>query len=365
VTGRLVLENLKHRPLLTLFSILLMAVPVTLILALVGLTQGLLLDSQRRQQNTGADIIIRGSTASGVVSFSGAPIPEKVVGKIEEQPHVKMAVGVLNHSIDPPLVITGVDLPQFDRMSGGFVYLKGGPLKNPDDVLIDEAYARQVNKTVGDTITLLNHVWHVAGVIQSGKLARIAVQLKVLQDLDAATGHVGQIYVKVDNPANIDTVMRELNALDTGYKINTLEDYVAMYTPGRITGVKEFTVVIMVLGVVIGFLVVGLSMYMAVLQRTREIGILKSLGASKTFILSIIEAEAMLLGAGGTVLGIVMSFGACWLVRTLVPASIPMIIVQSWWPTAGLITLLGAGLGALYPGLDAARQDPIEALAYE
>ena len=64
MTGRLVLENLKHRPMRSLLSVMLMAVPVTLILALVGLTQGLLQDSQRRQQNTGADIIIRASTAS-------------------------------------------------------------------------------------------------------------------------------------------------------------------------------------------------------------------------------------------------------------------------------------------------------------
>jgi len=365
VRARLVFENLKHRPMRSLLSILLMGVPVTLILALVGLTQGLLQDSQRRQQNTGADIIIRGSTASGVVSFSGAPIPEKVAARIEQLPHVKLAVGVLNHSIDPPLVITGVDLARFDRMSGGFVYKKGGRLKHPDDILIDEAYAAQTHKTVGDTVTLLNKEWHVAGVIEPGKLARLAVELPVLQDLDAATDKVGQIYVKVDDAANIDTVMRELSDLETGYKINTLEEYVAMYTPDKISGVKEFTIVIMVLGVVIGFLVVGLSMYMAVLQRTREIGILKSLGASKGFILTIIEAEAMLLGVGGTILGILMSFGACWLVRTVVPASIPMIIVQSWWPTAGLITLAGAGFGALYPGLNAARQDPIEALAYE
>ncbi len=288
-----------------------------------------------------------------------------MAAKIEEQPHVRLAVGVLNHSIDPPLVITGVDLAQFDRMSGGFVYKKGGPFKSPDDMLIDEAYAAQTHKTVGDTRSAVESHLARGGHHRAGKLARIAVQLGVLQDLDAATGKIGQIYVKVDDAANIDAVVKELDAMDTGYKINTLEEYVAMWTPSKISGVKEFTVVIMVLGVVIGFLVVGLSMYMSVLQRTREIGILKSLGASKGFILTIIEAEAMLLGVGGTVLGIVMSFGACWLVRTLVPASIPMIVVQSWWPIAGLITLLGAGLGALYPGLNAARQDPIEALAYE
>jgi putative ABC transport system permease protein len=106
-------------------------------------------------------------------------------------------------------------------------------------------------------------------------------------------------------------------------------------------------------------------MYMAVLQRTREIGILKSLGASNAFILGIILTEALMLGLGGTLLGIGMSYGAYWLIRTLVPASFPLVIVYSWWPIACGITLAGAGLGALYPGFSAARHDPIEALAYE
>ena len=58
-----------------------------------------------------------------------------------------------------------------------------------------------------------------------------------------------------------------------------------------------------------------------------------------------------MLGVGGTILGIVMSFGAYWLIRTLVPASIPMVIVHDLVAhRAGVITLVGALLGALYPG---------------
>jgi putative ABC transport system permease protein len=106
-------------------------------------------------------------------------------------------------------------------------------------------------------------------------------------------------------------------------------------------------------------------MYMAVLQRTREIGILKSMGGSKGFILGIILVEAGMLGVGGSILGILMSYGAYYLIHALVPASFPMIIVYDWWPIAGGITILATLLGALYPGLSAASHDPIEALAYE
>jgi len=349
----------------SLLSFLLIGVPVTLILCLVGLSTGMSEDSQKRARGIGADVIIRARTASNIVSASGATIPEHVVDKVEEQPHVKMAMGVIVKQTDFPLNIMGVDLAEFNRMNGGFTYLEGGPLRGPDDILIDRPYADQKHKRIGDTISLINHDWHIVGLIGGGKLARIVVQKKVLQELDAATGKVSVIYVKLDDPARADAVAEDLRKLLPNSVIDTMEAYTAYFNVTNIQGVKEFTYVMMGIGVVIGFFVVCLSMYMAVLQRTREIGILKSLGASNRFILQIVVAEAMVLGIGGTAIGIVMSYGAWWLIRTLVPASLPMVIVKSWWPVAGLIALAASALGALYPGLNAARHDPIKALAYE
>jgi putative ABC transport system permease protein len=338
---------------------------VTLILTLVGMTHGMLEDSQHRQEGIGADIIVRGSTSTSVVTLSGPSIPEAMVDKIQQQPHIALALGVDAHPIDLPLAVLGIDIAKFNQMSGGFTYLSGHTLQSPDDILIDNAYAAQRHLKVGDTLNLINHPWRVAGIVESGKMARLVVDKRVLQELDSSSNKVSQIYVKVDNPAHINSVLNELRRDLQNYKIDTMQYWISMFNAGQIQGIKEFTVVVASIGVVIGFAVVCLSMYMAVLQRTREIGILKSLGASKGFILGIVLVEALLLGLGGTLLGIVFSFGSRWLIATLVPASIQMAIVPSWWPIAGLITLFGAALGALYPGLSAAGHDPIEALAYE
>lgn len=365
MTGKLVLENLKNRPLRSLLSILLIGVPVTLILTLVGLTQGMLTEAQNRQRGIGADIVILGSGVTTVTSLSGTTIPARMADKVQEQPHVKLAMGVLNHRVELLLALTGLDLAKFNQMTGGFTYDQGGPLQGPDDILVDTLYAEEHHVQVGQTIKLMNHDWHVVGVIEPGKLARLAVQMRTLQELDAATGMVGQIYVTVDSPANLNLVVAELRSLLQNHPVNTMAEYTAMYNVNQIPAIKPFTVVVAAIGVVIGVTVVWLSMYMVVLQRTREIGILKALGASKTFILGIILAEATLLGAGGTVLGIVFSYGAQWLIRTLVPASFQMAIAYDWWPRVAAVTLAAAILGALYPGLSAARQDPIEALAYE
>jgi putative ABC transport system permease protein len=364
VTGKLVLENLKHKPMRSLLSILLIGVPVTLILCLVGLSHGFLEDSQRRTRGIGADVIVR-PPGSTFLTLSGG-ISDKIVDWLAQQPHVRMAVGAVNQPVQGvTLGATGVNLKQFDQMSGGFTYLHGGPFQAPDDVIIDQFYADQQHAHVGDRITILNTPWRVCGIIEGGKLARIVFPLDVLQAKTSNIGKVSQIYLKLDDPANIAAVVQNLKSQLPDYPIYSMAEFMSLYNVNNIPALKEFIVVIMAIGVIIGFAVVCLSMYMAVLQRTREIGILKSLGASQFFILRIILTEAVILGIGGTILGIALSFGAWWLVRTVEPASIPMVIVPSWWPRAGAITLIGTTLGALYPGLSAARHDTIEALAYE
>lgn len=365
MTNKIVLENMKHRPMRSLLSILLIGVPVTLILCLIGLSRGMSEDSQARARGIGADVIVRASTASTVTASSGTALPEGLVKVIEALPHVKLAMGVVVHPVELPLSVMGVDIDRFNRMSGGFQYLEGGPLRDDHDILIDQFYADQRHVNVGDPLKLLNQQWRVAGIIGGGKLARIVVRKAVLQELEAASNKVTIIYVQGDDPAKQKELAQELTEKLPGYGVMTMDEFLAMFEVNKIPGLKAFIGVIVGIGIIIGFAVVCLSMYMAVLQRTREIGILKSLGGSRGFILQIILTEALALAIGGTLLGIGMSYGAYYLIRTLVPASIPMIIVKTWWPIAGGITVAGAVLGALYPGLSAARQDPIEALAYE
>jgi putative ABC transport system permease protein len=133
----------------------------------------------------------------------------------------------------------------------------------------------------------------------------------------------------------------------------------------RVPMLKPFLNAILGIAVVIAFAVVSLSMYMAVLQRTREIGILKSLGARNSLVMGLILAEAFVMGLGGTILGILLTYASQYAIHHAMPASLPQIMVYAWWPRAGAIAMGAALLGAIYPGTIAIRQDPIEALAYE
>lgn len=365
MTARLVWENVRFRPVRTLLSVLLIAVPVTLILMLIGLSHGVLDDNARRTEGIGADILVRPS-GSTLMSFNVAGLPAKLVDVLGHEPHVVQSMGVVNQPVGGGLdSVTGINPMAFSRMSGGFTFLEGHTLEKPDDVLVDQYYANQAHVHAGGRLKLLNREWNVAGIVEPGKMSHLFVELPVLQDLVGATNKLSIIYLKLDNPDNTGQVVDYLKGKYQGYPIYSMKELVSLLSVNNIPVLKTFIDVIIGIGVVIGFAVVSLSMYMAVLQRTREIGILKSLGASKGFVMGLILAEAFLLGLGGTILGIIFSFGTKWVMSVLVPASLPQAIVPSWWPIAGLVAMGAALLGALYPGMLAVRQDPIEALAYE
>jgi putative ABC transport system permease protein len=366
VIQKLVWENVKHRPLRTLLSALLIAVPVTLVLMLVGLSRGMIEESNRRSKGVGADIVIR-PKGSSFLTLGSAPIDERLLDKLlRMEPHVTLATGIVVQTLGNPLSsAAGIDLAEFSKMSGGFRYLEGGPFQSPDDVIIDEFYAKEAKAHAGGTLRILNRPWRVSGVVETGKLNRVFIELRKLQDLTGNTGKVNQIYLTVDDRKNIPAVVESLKAKLVDYPIYSMEDFTSLMTADNIPLLSPFIRVMIGISVFIGFAVVCLSMYMAVLQRTREIGILKSLGASKGFVLSIILREAVLMALAGTIIGIIMSFGAKALLTVLVPSSLPTVIAPDWWPKAGGIALAGAVFGALYPGLRAAAQDPIEALSYE
>jgi len=124
-----------------------------------------------------------------------------------------------------------------------------------------------------------------------------------------------------------------------------------------------FLRVLVGLAAVVSTIVVMLAMYTTITERTREIGILKALGASRRYIVFIIESEALLISAVGLVAGFALSFAAGFMIHRFYG----LIFEFSWgWAmTAVGIGLLGGALGALYPALRASNLDAVSALAYD
>jgi putative ABC transport system permease protein len=362
--NKLVVENLKHRPVRTLLSIVAISIQVTMVLTLVGISTGMLNEQSRRAKGVGADIIIR-PPSSSVITFSVSMSDKYIPMVIEKEPHVVAAAGVLLHGTDMFSYVTGLDLAQFNKLNGGFRFVAGGPFQHPDDVMVDSYYASEHNLHVGDMYTVLNRPWRVSGIYETGMLARLVVPLATLQDLTANTGKISIIYVKLDDPSKTKEVIASLQQKLKDHQIRSMEEYASLYSVGSVPMLKEFIWVVIALGVLVGFLVVFLSMYTAVLERTREIGVLKALGASPQYILNILLRETVLLAIAGSILGILLAYVTRFTISHVIKGALIQAIVYNWWPITAGIALVGSILGAIYPGLKAARQDAIEALAYE
>jgi len=365
VINRLILENLLHRPVRTLLSILAVAVEITMILTVVGLSQGILEDSARRTRGVGADILVRPSTSQAAMGLSSAELNEKLVDLFDSMPRVRMATGTTVHMLSSNMqTITGVDLDGFSRMSGGLRYLAGGPFEQPFDAVIDEVWARHNKLSVGQATQIWNRDFRVTGIVEPGKLSRVFIPRETMQELLGWRGKLSQIYLKLHNPDDTAEVIEELKRRLPGYNIFSMAEFTSLFSIGNYPGISAFIRVIIGLAVTIGFLVVMLSMYTAILERTREIGILKSLGASPLYIVGLVLRESVLLTLLGIGAGIASSYG----VKGIIEEYWPILIVslhRDWWFWGGLIAVGGAMLGALYPAVRAARQDPIAALAYE
>ncbi|HUD23170.1 MAG TPA: FtsX-like permease family protein [Acidobacteriaceae bacterium] len=363
--NKLIFANLTHRPVRTLLSVLAIAVEVTMILTLVGVSHGTLDSTAQRARGVGADLVIRPQNSAVLSSLSSAPISEKMVGWAMTQPHIVLASGVVIHSLTFPDSVTGLDFPSFNKMSGGFEYDSGGDPVNDNDMAVDKYYAQQKNLHVGSKFSLIDHDWNISGIYEGGKLARIVVKLSALQTVMESPGHVTVIYAKLDDPKLAPQVVDDLKAKLPGYPILTMDELTSMYSISNIGMLKDFIGVVIGVAVIVGFIVVFMAMYTAVLERTREIGIIKAVGGSSGLVLNILLRETLLLAILGSLVGIAMTYGTQWLMQHSVPASLVQETVYLWWAYAAAIAIVGAMLGVIVPGVKAVKQDVTEALSYE
>jgi putative ABC transport system permease protein len=366
--NRMIVGNLVHRPLRSLISVVAVALEVTLILLIVGFSLGMLQDARNRTAGIGADILLLPPGASFIAGLSGAPIPVKLGSVLLKLPHVKSVAPVIQQfsSAGSLEIITGIDLSSYESMSSGFHYLSGGPFEGPFDVLVDDLFAQSKHAKVGDAIEIANNKFRISGIVERGKGGRKFVPLSTLQDLVGAKDKASVFYLKLDDPANTDTVIDEIKHVPglERYGPNSMASYLSMMTTSNYPGLSSFIKVVIGISVVIGFIVIFQAMYTAVMERTREIGILKSMGASQFYIVNVVLRETALLAVGGVLLGIVVSLTAKMALAQKFPL-LPVVVDGKWIMYATAIAITGAIFGALYPAFKAAKKDPIDALAYE
>lgn len=360
---RLVIRNLVHRPIRTGLTIVAVAVEVMMIVMMVGVSEGLLQETLRRTRGVGADILIRPQISGATIS--GADISEKLPGMLMDRfPDISQAMGATVFTPGNLQTITGVDWEQFDRMSGGIVIFEGRSYAAPYEAVVDEVYARQEEVVVGDSIELMGREFEVVGIVETGKMSRVFIPPETMSDLQGWQGRFSQVYLKLHAPSGARPLIEQLRTLMPNRSVTSVEDFLALFATSVRQMSSQFVNIIIAIAVVIGFIVVMLAMYTAILERTREIGILKAIGASRAYIVGMVMRETIFVSIFGILLGFGLSVAGQELVAVRYPL-IPVLMLPSWMAGAAALTVVGSVLGALYPAWKAAKADPCDTLAYE
>jgi putative ABC transport system permease protein len=364
--GHMIVQNTLHRPIRTIITVIGVAVEVTLVIIVVGLTSGLLMESAKRTEGVGADIMVQPPSASVFMAFSGAPMPIAIGDKLQQLDYVQAVAPVLVqfNSVNGLDIVYGIQPESFRAVSGGFVLHDGTELEESNDILVDDVYARAKKVKVGQNLHILEHDFHVAGIVEHGKGARLFVLMSTLQEMSGAHDKASIFFIKCDRTDHTAAATDSVRELLPHYEIRPLKDYISLMTSSSVPGLGAFINVMIGIAVAVGFLVTFLSMYTTIIERTREIGVLKSLGASKSYIVEIILSETTLLCLAGVAGGVGLSFLMRVIFLKLFP-SLTILITLKWILLAGVIAILGGLLGATYPAWLASSKDPVEALAYE
>jgi putative ABC transport system permease protein len=361
----LVVSNIRQRPLRSAISVLGVALGVTLVMLFTGLARGMSDDLQRRSSNVRAEIIFTRLGGGLQISATSANLSTKYVDLLKNIEGVEAAVPVIRHFYPSGVwgvdQVEGVDWDSFAKMNNVRL-IQGNAPRAADEIVIDEIKASR-NHPVGSFVKLFgDKPYRVSGIYAPESGARAKLSLQAMQDALETPGKCSYIFVKVKDPSEQVAVAKRINETLEGNKIQFTREFFPS-VENSIPGLAVFMRVLVILSAVISALVVMLAMHTTITERTREIGILKAMGASRGYIISEIEREALLISAMGLVVGFAIAALAGFGIHKFTGLIFEF---SPWWAlTAALIGLAGGALGAFYPAARAANLDPVNALAYE
>jgi putative ABC transport system permease protein len=365
----LIAANIRQRPIRSLVSVVGVALGVALVMLFTGLARGMSNDLQRRSQNLRAEIIFTRPGTMDNMTSSAANLSTKYVERLQAVEGVESAVPVIRYVFQGGAgfgfeQIEGVDWASFARMNNMSIASGGRPPEADDEVVVDETKASNSNLSVGSTTALFgDKVYRVTGIYTPESGARVKLSLSAMQKaLEVQSDKCTYILVKSKNGVDEKALAERIDHELPGNKIQFTRD-VFTSIEKSIPYLGLFLKVLVGLAAVVSALVVMLAMYTTITERTREIGILKAMGASRGFIIGVIEKEAILISA----LGLVLGFAVALIAGALIHRAYGLVFEYGWgWAiAAAAIGLLGGAIGALYPAVRAANLDAVSALSYE
>ena len=362
----LVTSNIRQRPIRTLVSVAGIALGVSLVMLFTGLARGMSNDLQRRASNVRAELIFMRPGAVQLTATTGN-LDTRYVDRLKAIDGIEEVLPVYRHIFQGSRgfgfeQIDGVEWDAYARVNGINMVQGRGP-QGLNEVVIDETKARNNNLRVGDMVKPLGtDDYRIVGIYSPESGARVKMTLATIQQALEAPGKCTFIFLKLRNPDQVNEMAARINRELPGNTIQPTKEVFTSFEKS-IPYLGVFLRVLVGLAAVVSALVVMLAMYTTITERTREIGILKAMGASRGYIVGVIEKEAILISVIGLIAGFIVSVIAGYLIQRMYG----LVFEYSWqWAlVAAAIGIVGGVLGALYPAWRASNLDAVAALAYD
>src|SRR5262245_18296629 len=300
----LVLSNLFYRKTRTFTTAAGVALGVVLVVLTVGLVHGFLHDQGRRNSAITAEIVFN-SPGSSLLNISPIlSINQETLNRIRSIEGVTEVVGIWQLQRGGR-VIDGIDYADYTKISGMRV-VEGREVRGGDEVMVDRVAQRDRKLHIGDEIELLERKFRVVGIYEPESFGRMKIPIATLQAYQNRPNLYSRVLVKVKDPATQGEIARQVKEMYPESEVLLTRDLPILYAQGT-PALQTFLKVVVALCIIISSLVILLAMYTTVTERTRQIGILKSLGASKGWIATQIEKEALLISLIGVLAGFILS----------------------------------------------------------
>jgi putative ABC transport system permease protein len=359
----LTVANILHRRTRSAITVCGVGLGVALVMLAVGLVDGFLGVQAKRNAAVTAEILFAPPAASFGFGFSSslsATMPSEMADRLLDVEGVKEAVPIYQY-LDGARMIDGIDYDTFGKISSART-VEGRPARSGDEVMIDRTVQRALKLRPGSDVELLGRPFTVVGVYGPESLYRFKVPLSTIQNFTSRRGACTMILVKTADGSRVEDVYRRLGERFPENKLTLTRDLPALFARGT-PAMQVFLDAVVALSITFSTILMLLTMYSTVKERTRQIGILKSMGASSGWIAAEVEKEALVLAAAGVIAGFLLSLAGKYIIQGLLPTMVQL--EPRWFGYSVVLGLLSGAIGALYPALRAAAQDPVNALAYE
>ncbi|MDY6835095.1 MAG: FtsX-like permease family protein, partial [Chloroflexota bacterium] len=347
-------------------------VGIAAIIALMTISGNLKQELRAAATITGGDLLI---VQDGLTGPTGSLIDESYIDRIEQQyDAVERSAGFLMESLSfsetSILNLFGIRLEDKDMYLGDEQIISGVYVRGYGEMGLGKLASMLLDIDVGDTVIFPSgEEFEVVGIYETGNSYLDSggiVSLSQAQTMTNREGKVTMIALDVPPGASVDEVAQSLEADMPDLNVRTPERFVE--ATSTVKTVDVFAMVFSLIALIMGGIAVVNIMSISVSERTREIGVLRTIGWGRGKILRMILGEALVLSLGGFVigglLGIFTIYGVTFLPPNVRGYIIPSLTVDPFLVALVMSLLLGI-IGGAYPAYKASRLSPIEALNYE